>query len=162
MDLALTEARKALGEGEFPVGCVFVLGDEVIAKGRRKNSSGPLANEIDHAEITALRTVQRIEPIPELSELTVYSTMEPCLMCFTTMLLSGIRNFVWAFEDVMGGGTNLPTKILNPLYAEMKIKLTGNVQRQESLKLFQQFFREHSYWQDSLLARYTLEQNVEI
>ena len=161
MNLALSEAKKALGDGEFPVGCVFVLDGEVVAKSRRKNSSGPQANELDHAEITALRTIQRIEPMPDLSEITVYSTMEPCLMCFSAMLLSGIRNYVWAFEDVMGGGTNLPLELLNPFYSGMKVKLIGNVQRTESLRLFQNFFRKHTYRQDSLLARYTLKQHLE-
>ena len=35
------------------------------------------------------------------------------------------------------------------------------VRRDESLRLFQQFFRTGSYWQDSLLARYTLAQTPE-
>jgi len=161
MRLALSEAKKALNDGEFPVGCVFVLDDEVIAKGRRKNSSGPQENELDHAEITALRTILQIKPMPDLSEMTVYSTMEPCLMCFSSMLLSGIRNYVWAYEDIMGGGTNLPLKLLNPFYSGMKVKLIGNVQRAESLRLFQDFFRKYTYLQNSLLARYTLEQHLE-
>ncbi len=161
MTLALAEAEKALRNGDFPVGCVFVLDDRVIATGRRKNSKGSLANEIDHAEITALRTILRIEPVPDLSRVTVYTTMEPCLMCFSTLLISGIRNFVWAYEDVMGGGTNIPLEKLPPLYADMKVKLTGNIRRKESLRLFQKFFHTYSYLQDSYLAKYTLGQKQE-
>lgn len=81
-------------------------------------------------------------------------------MCYATMLLSGIRRFVWAYEDVMGGGTNVDLARLNPLYAEMKTELVPGVLRNESLALFQDFFKRYSYWQNSLLSRYTLAQYV--
>ena len=162
MDLALEEARAALAAGEFPVGCVMVAEGQVVAKGRRQNSLEGCRNEIDHAEILTLRQLLAERPELDLTTVTVYSTLEPCLMCYSTMLLSGIRSFVWAYEDVMGGGANLPLYMLNTLYAQMKVTLVDRVRREESLHLFQQFFRSGSYWQDSLLARYTMAQNQEL
>jgi tRNA(adenine34) deaminase len=162
MRVALTEAEIALDEGEFPVGCVLVGDDRVLAKARRKNSRGKKKNEIDHAEVAALRQLLQSAPETDCSVITAYSTMEPCLMCYSTMLLSGIRRFVWAFEDTMGGGTDLPLDRMKTLYAEIKVELIPHVLRTESLQLFQQFFRLHTYWQDSSLARYTLEQDLEI
>ena len=162
MDLALEEARAALAAGEFPVGCVMVLDGQVVAKGRRQNSVEGCRNEIDHAEILTLRQLLAERPELDLTTVTVYSTLEPCLMCYSTMLLSGIRSFVWAYEDVMGGGANLPLYMLNTLYAQMKVTLVDRIRRQESLHLFQQFFQSGSYWQDSLLARYTMAQNQEL
>ncbi|MGD9949726.1 MAG: nucleoside deaminase [Desulfobulbus sp.] len=161
MDLALDEARQALAEGEFPVGCVMVAGGRIVAKGRRKNSLESSRNEIDHAEIVTLRTLIGEQPHLNLGTVTVYSTMEPCLMCYSTMLLSGIRSFVWAYEDVMGGGANLPLYMLNTLYAQMKVQLVDRIRRAESLHLFQQFFKSGNYWQESLLARYTMAQPLE-
>ena len=79
-------------------------------------------------------------------------------MCYATMLLSGIRRFVWAYEDVMGGGTSLDLQDLSPLYAEMNVELVPGVLRSKSLGLFGCFFENFSYWQDSQLADYTLEQ----
>lgn len=79
-------------------------------------------------------------------------------MCYATMLLSGIRRFVWAYEDVMGGGTSLALQGLSPLYKDMEVALVTGVLRRESLTLFGRFFRNYSYWQGSLLADYTLEQ----
>ena len=108
-----------------------------------------------------LRHLLAVRPAIDTGAVTVYSTMEPCLMCFSTLLLSGVRRFVWAYEDVMGGGTNLPLSMLNPLYRGMEVHLLDQVRRNESLRLFQQFFRTGSYWQDSLLARYTLAQTPE-
>lgn len=158
MRLALEEAKSALAEGEFPVGCVFVADGEVIARGRRANSSGGYANEIDHAEASALRRLLRGAPGTDCSRITVYSTMEPCLMCYSTLLISGVRRFVWGYEDVMGGATNLPLQDLNELYAGMQVEIIPHILRRECLELFREFFRNYPYWQDSPLAEYTLAQ----
>ncbi|AGF78843.1 cytosine/adenosine deaminase [Desulfocapsa sulfexigens DSM 10523] len=162
MQIALDQATEALRQGEFPVGAILVEGGRVVASGRRIHSRGFAAavNEIDHAEIVALRTFLSQGQIVKPGELVVYSTMEPCLMCYSTMILNGIRHIVYAYEDVMGGGTNLPLKQLNPLYAEMDVVITPNVLREQSLALFQEFFAnpENTYWKDSILANYTLNQ----
>lgn len=161
MGKALEQARTALAEGEFPVGCVYVVDGEIVAAGRRRNSSEDQRNEIDHAEIVTLRTLLAGPNGVDPAGIIAYTTMEPCLMCYATMLLSGIRTFVWAYEDVMGGGTSLSLTELPPLYARMQPTHFGGVLRTESLKLFQQFFSRFSYWQDSLLSQYTLEQSIE-
>jgi tRNA(adenine34) deaminase len=158
MQQALDEARQALESGEFPVGCVLVVDDKVVGQGHRQNSEGASGNELDHAEVVTLRALLVDQPTIDCKRITAYSTMEPCLMCYATMLLSGIRRFVWAYEDVMGGGTALPLKTVAPLYEEMIVELVPGVLRQESLALFYKFFQKYSYWQNSLLQRYTEEQ----
>jgi len=157
---ALLEAREALTAGEFPVGCVMVHEDEIVSRGRRINSRAPDNNELDHAEIMALRKLFVQYPQIERSNIVVYSTMEPCLMCYTTLLLNGIRTIVYAYEDVMGGGTSLDLKKLTPLYREMSVAITPHILRREILELFKIFFTDpdNTYWQDSPLARYTLQQ----
>ena len=52
---ALDQAKKALAEGEFPVGCVMVHQDKILATGSRKGTVGDFPNEIDHAEMIALK-----------------------------------------------------------------------------------------------------------
>ena len=160
MQQALVEAKTALDCGEFPVGCVLVAEGEIVARGHRQNSTEGTLNEIDHAEVVTLRRLLRDQPGTDCSRIVAYSTMEPCLMCFSTMLLSGVRSFVYGYEDLMGGGTNLPLYQLNPLYAEMqaRVEVKAGVLRNECLALFQQFFLNFPYWQDSLLCRYTLAQ----
>lgn len=162
MRLALEQARRALAGNEFPVGAVIVAGSEQVALGRRENSRDETANELDHAEIVALRDLLARRPDIDRRTLTVYSTMEPCLMCYSAMLLNGIRNFVYAYEDAMGGGTNLQLAHLTPLYQAMapEVRILPHILRQESLELFKTFFTspENNYWQGSLLAEYTLAQ----
>lgn len=157
---ALKEAQDAFKAGEFPVGCVMVHKGEIVANGKRANSNGKV-NELDHAEMVALRNLYyRERDDLAMSEITVYSTMEPCLMCYSTLLVNGIRNFVYAYEDVMGGGTTLPISSLAPLYRDAKVSITSKILRADSLALFKMFFGcpNNTYLKDSLLATYTLEQ----
>jgi len=163
METALAEARNALENGEFPVGCVMVHNGAVVARGQRQNSgaeAGRPANEIDHAEVLALRELLTHHPQVPPGEVTVYATLEPCLMCYATLLISGIRTIVYAYEDAMGGGTGIRLSELTPLYREMQVTVIPHVLRRQSLALFKQFFRAsgNDYLGDTLLARYTLEQ----
>ena len=157
---ALKDARTALDRKEFPVGCVLVFQDRIIARGRRAHSYGKGLLELDHAEIVALRNLAGTDMPVGMDQVVAYSTMEPCLMCFSTLLLNGIRNIVYAYEDAMGGGTNLPLERLSPLYREMFVTIEAGICRSESLALVKAFFGnpDNDYWKDSLLARYTLEQ----
>jgi len=158
--MALAEAEKALSANEFPVGCVIVANGEVVASGHRTNSCSENANELDHAEIVALRSLLTQRPDIDRDSLIVYSTMEPCLMCYATLLLNGVHTIAFGYEDAMGGGTSLDLDTLAPLYREMPVKLIPSVLRKESLDLFKRFFNnpENNYWRDSLLADYTLKQ----
>ena len=158
MRKALVEAQKALAAGEFPVGCVIAHPQGVLATGSRQNSSASAVNEIDHAEIVALRRLALLKPKPNTNDITLYCTMEPCLMCFGAILLAGIGKIVYAYEDVMGGGLKCDLQTLELLYRNHPIKITANVLRHESLALFKTFFENpnNGYWRGSLLAEYTL------
>jgi tRNA(adenine34) deaminase len=160
MDLALEEAERALAVGEFPVGCVLVHHGRVVAAGARENS-GPDGNEFDHAEIVAMRRLLETAPSLDFGEVVVYSTLEPCLMCYSTLILNGFRTIVYGYEDVMGGGSRLELSRLPSLYAAMEVRVIPGVRREACLQLFQKFFRDeqNEYWRDSPLSRYTLEQN---
>lgn len=171
MGRALELAAMALSNGEFPVGCIIVSAGRVVGKGARLNSRGPCANELDHAEIVALRDwAERTNGVEcggrEGSDpLTAYCTLEPCLMCLGALILNGIKRIVFAYEDVMGGACLLVSSkgglfgfYDGSLYKKADIKIIGGIKRAESLALFKAFFSDpsNSYWQDSPLARYTM------
>ena len=160
MRQALNLAKEALSAGEFPVGCVMVYQGRVLATGFRAGTVGDDTNEIDHAEMVAMRRLVNSGEDIDKSEVTLFCTMEPCLMCLGAIVLSGIGEVVYAYEDIMGGGTRCDLKKLTPLYANNRISIVPNVLRKESLELFKAYFSDsdNSYWQGSLLARYTLDQ----
>ena len=157
MDIALEMAQNALEAGDFPVGCVIVHKGNVVATGKRENSTID-SNELDHAEIMAMRNLKMAYPEINPEEVILYSTMEPCLMCYATLVVNGVRNIVYGYEDGMGGGTNLDLSRLAPLYSAITMNIIPHIRRKHCLDLFQQFFRNEksTYLQDSLLARSTL------
>ena len=158
MRAALEQARLALAAGEFPVGCVITHRGRIVAAGRRQHSRD--GSELDHAEIVTMRALLSDPSCPPPAELVVYATMEPCLMCYATLLLNGFRTIVYAYEDAMGGGTGLNLQALPQLYREMAVDVIAGVCRDESLALFQSFFSDpnNDYWRGSPLASYTLAQ----
>ena len=158
MKKALKQAEQALQAGEFPVGCVLVYQDKVLQTGARRSSIGRSRNEVDHAEIVALRRLSELEGSFDHSQITAFSTMEPCLMCYSALILAGIGEIVYAYEDVMGGGTGCDLSRMTPLYRDNSLKVVPGVLRAESLKLFKDFFADpaNDYLKQSLLAEYTL------
>jgi tRNA(adenine34) deaminase len=160
MGKALEQARKALSAGEFPVGCIIVYQDTILATGSRKGTSGNFPNEIDHAEIIALKQLIDLKVNTDKDRVFLFTTLEPCMMCLGAMILSGISEIVYAYEDIMGGGTNCDLTKLPPLYKNCRISIVPNILRKESLELFKSFFKnpKNSYWRGSLLAGYTLSQ----
>lgn len=161
MTQALTFARHALDRDEFPVGCIMVYDGQIIAQGKRKGTRQSVPSEIDHAEMLALRQLENTSAAIDRKKVTLYTTLEPCLMCFGALLISGIGTIVFAYEDAMGGGTACDRSRLPILYKNNGVQIIPNVCRQESLTLFKDFFsRAHiNYWQDSFLAQYTLAQS---
>lgn len=162
MALALDQARTAYDQGEFPVGCVIVQGQSVVAEGARKGTAEgvPVFSEVDHAEMRALKQLESRATDVVPAECTLYCTMEPCLMCFGAILLSGIRTIVYAYEDAMGGGAGIDLSALTPLYRDAEIRIVPGVLRQKSLDLFYNFFNKETnlYWKDSFLEAYTRDQ----
>ena len=160
MRQALAQAELALASGEFPVGCVLVYQDEILTTGARQGTTDEGHNEIDHAEITALRRLIEIGDQVDRQQITAFSTMEPCLMCYAALIIAGIGQIVYAYEDVMGGGTGCELDRLNPIYKNSRIKVVPNILRAESLRIFKSFFGNpaNGYLKGSLLAEYTLWQ----
>ncbi|MBI5581745.1 MAG: nucleoside deaminase [Deltaproteobacteria bacterium] len=159
MDEALNEAQKALARGDFPVGCVMVHRDRIVARGSRRGTAAGGRNELDHAEMVALRQLVHLNEELEPAGLTVFCTMEPCLMCFSALILAGVGEVVFAYEDAMGGGSGCDRSQMNPLYRDSPIVVRPHVRRSESLALFQKFFADpaNRYWRGSLLAQYILD-----
>ena len=160
MKMALEQAEGALAKGEFPVGCVMVYREEVLVTGARRGTAGDGKNELDHAEMVALRRLTDLEEPVNHGDVTVFCTMEPCLMCYAALILAGIGKIVYAYEDVMGGSSTCELSRLKPLYKNSPITVVPDVLRTESLNLFQVYFSnpDNSYWKNSLLAEYTLAQ----
>jgi len=101
MRRAIELALLAEGEGNLPVGTVIALAGEVVAEGRNAMWV-PQFDATRHAEIEALRAV-RANLWDSAAEMTLYTTLEPCLMCFGSILLHGVGRVVFGSSDSYGG-----------------------------------------------------------
>jgi tRNA(adenine34) deaminase len=101
MQRAVELALLAEEEGNLPVGAVMTLGGEIIAEGRSAIWQ-PKFDATRHAEMEALRAVPQGH-WRRSSEMVLYTTLEPCLMCFGAILLHGIGRVVFGSEDSFGG-----------------------------------------------------------
>jgi tRNA(adenine34) deaminase len=96
-------AHEARRVGNLPVGAVITLDGEVIAEGM--NSIWvPTINPSRHAEIEALDAVPA-ELWARRWEMTLYTTLEPCLMCLGTILVQRIDRVVFGSNDSRGGAS---------------------------------------------------------
>ena len=97
MELALAEARRALAEGEIPVGAVLAHGDTVLwaDHNRREQLHDPTA----HAEMLCLRLGAEKLGDWRLQDCTLYVTLEPCPMCAGAMVMSRLGRCVFGAAD---------------------------------------------------------------
>lgn len=94
---ALKEAARAREENNWAIGCVITLNGKIIARGR--NHIYTQQNRLLHAEVDAIAEMQSHHFDFKGKDFTLYTTLEPCPMCFGAIMLSGIRRVV--------AGTNL-------------------------------------------------------
>lgn len=89
MELALKEARLGYDEGGVPVGSVMVANGQLLSKGhnRRVQEGDPIA----HGEMDCLRRAGRR---PHYRDVTLYTTLSPCMMCAGTILQFDIPRVV--------------------------------------------------------------------
>lgn len=101
MRLALDEARRAALHGDVPVGAVAVFEGRVIGRGRnrREIDHDPMA----HAEMVALKQASQALNHWRLDGVTLYCTLEPCVMCAGAMVLARLPRLVYATDDPKAG-----------------------------------------------------------
>lgn len=140
MSLALDEARKALAEGEVPVGCVIVLDGGVIA--RAHNRTVALSDPTAHAEILALREASEKLGDWRLSGSSVYVTSEPCVMCSGALVLARVNEVIYALEDEKFGGSVSLYEIPADPRLNHRLRVVKGPLGDEVRELLREFFRD--------------------
>jgi len=99
---ALLLAEKAYALGESPVGAV-VVGEDGRIIGSGYNTVEKDGSVLKHAEVTAIEQAAAFLKDRRLDGCTLYSTLEPCLMCAGVIMLSRIKRIVYgAYADKTG------------------------------------------------------------
>ena len=95
MDIAIAEAKDSLNEGNSGFGAVIVQDDTVIARAHDTDttSNDPTA----HAELNVIRMAAKMTK-GDLSGCLLVATHEPCPMCSTAIVWSGITKIAYGYS----------------------------------------------------------------
>tara|TARA_B100001769_G_scaffold58337_1_gene42689 strand:+ start:903 stop:1340 length:438 start_codon:yes stop_codon:yes gene_type:complete len=134
MKKAFDEANFAFFKNEVPVGCVIVNDNEIIS--RSSNMVELLNDSTAHAELIAITSAQNSLNSKNLDNCILYTTLEPCLMCYGAIYWSKIKTIVYAASDKKRGFS------MHSLKTDRKINIIKGVMEKESKELLDSFFKK--------------------
>ena len=148
MRSAIQTARKGIRKGQTPFGACIVRRGKMIASAH--NAVWKTTDITAHAEIQALRTACRKLGAIDLSGCVIYSTCEPCPMCFAACHWARISKIIYgaSIADARRAGFN-ELCISNSLLkrkGRSTVKICGGFMRRENAALFR-------LWKDRPSAR---------
>src|SRR5579884_3715592 len=131
LEAAIAEARKGINEGGLPIGSVLADRDgSIVARGHnlRVQTGDPTA----HAEVVCIRNAGRRR---DWAELTLVSTLSPCIMCTGTSLLYRIpRVVIGENQNFMGA---------EELFRQHGVAVTM-IQDPDCIRMMREFIRDHA------------------
>ena len=138
LQAALAEARLGLREGGLPIGSVLADSEgRIVARGHnlRIQTADPTA----HAEVVCIRNAGRRRDWPQL---TLVSTLSPCVMCTGTSLLYRIpRVIIGESQNFMGA---------EELFRQHGVTLTV-MQDPACIHMMREFIRDHAdVWNEDI------------
>ena len=139
MQEALALAKEAAVEGEIPVGCVIVRGDQIVGRGRNRRETKKSA--LGHAEIEAIADACANLGGWRLWDCTLYVTLEPCPMCAGAIINARIPLVVYGASDSKCGACGSVCNLFEMGFNHHPQVLKG-VLEEESTALLQQFFAD--------------------
>lgn len=137
MSLAYKEAIKALRKDEVPIGAIVVHNGKVIAKGYNQRESKQVVTA--HAETIAIEKACKKLKTWRLDDCTLYTTLEPCIMCSGVIVQCRIKSIVFGAltNKCMGLTSILKHKELN-----YKPHIQGGILEEECSKLVSNYFKD--------------------
>lgn len=143
MRRALDEARAALATEDVPVGALIV--DEsgrVLGTGRneREARQDPTA----HAEVEAIRAAAAASGDWHLTDVTLYVTLEPCVMCAGAILAARIPRVVFGAWDEKAGAAGSVYDVLRDRRLNHRVEVVPGVDADACAALLTNFFRTQS------------------
>ena len=139
MAAAIAEARRAEAENEVPVGAVAVADGRVVGAGH--NEPIGLNDPTAHAEILAIRAAASTLKTYRLNAVTIYVTLEPCVMCVGAMLNARIARVVYGARDDKTGALGSVYDIGRDGRLNHRFEVVGGVMESECAELMRVFFR---------------------
>ena len=140
MRRCLQLAEEAAACGEVPVGALVVLDGNIVSTA----SNGPISccDPTAHAEVLAMRRAAKALGNYRLPGCTLYSSVEPCLMCAGAMLHARIERLVYGASEPRGGVESSIPNVLAQMRHIHKLDVVAGILAPECQALIQSFFRQ--------------------
>ena len=135
---AIELARRGESEGEVPVGAVVVIADTPL--GRSWNCPISSNDPTAHAEILALRQAAAAVQNYRLEDATLYSTLEPCVMCAGALVAARVRRLVFGTRDLRFGAVRSKFRAADSELLNHRVEVVEGILAAECVQLLQQFF----------------------
>jgi len=135
---ALRLAAEAAAAGEVPVGAVVARGGSIIGRGR--NSSIARNDPTGHAEILALREAGEGIRNYRLETVTLYCTLEPCVMCAGALVAARVERLVFGARDLRFGGVRSKFQVADSEALNHRVQVVEGLLGADCIELLQQFF----------------------
>jgi tRNA(adenine34) deaminase len=139
MKIAIQEAKKAVNEGEVPVGAILVKNGMIIAKAHNRPITKNDATA--HAEILAIRKAGKKEKNYRLVGTTLYVTLEPCLMCLGALINARIERIVFGAKNTKNGFCGSLVDMTNDSQFNHRPIVTGGILEKQCQEILRSFFR---------------------
>lgn len=136
MDKAIEQASKAFEKDEVPIGAILVDAHGIIVA-RGYNQMEKKESQLAHAEMIVLQKALKKIKKWRLLNITLYVTVQPCMMCLGALYLSRISRVVYgavSYKFGMSFDTALSCGIYKNL--SMKLEYVENKKVEEMLRLF--------------------------
>lgn len=140
MEMAVNEAKKALKQGDVPVGAVIVYNNKVIAKSYNKKEKKGIATR--HAEIEVIEKACKKLKTWYLEDCELYITMEPCLMCAGAILQSRIKKIVYGVDNEKFGCVKSIESVLSDNHFNHTTVIVSGIMKEEIEKMLKDFFKQ--------------------
>lgn len=141
MAQALALAQEAALLGEVPVGALVVGADGAVL-GRGFNRTIIDHDPTAHAEVVALRAAAAQLRNYRLPGLTLYVTLEPCVMCIGAMLHARLARIVYGAHDPKTGACGSVLDVGAVAQLNHHTSITGGVLAEPCGELLRDFFRQ--------------------
>lgn len=136
MRLALEEAARAAARGDVPVGAIVVSGGRVLSTGSNRKDNDPTA----HAEIVAIRDAAASLGTWNLSNCTLYVTVEPCPMCAGAIILARLSRLVFGCFDPRAGACGTLYDIVRDGRLNHRCAVRSGVLKEECAGVMTEYF----------------------
>jgi guanine deaminase len=145
MRRAIAMGRRGVRKGQTPFAACIVLNGKVI--GLNHNHVWKNCDITAHGEIMTIRQACKKTKKIDFSGATIYSTCEPCPMCFSAIHWARISRIVYGakISDAKKAGFN-ELRVSNHQLKKMgksQVKIQGGVLRKENVALFKEWIRLH-------------------